>query len=90
MTENMRKVRIVTDTTAVLPQDYLKKHEIEVIPQVILIGEDSYVEDQDITFEEFIEMLKKTDAIPKTAAPPIQSAEEAFRKQLLNNYFTQS
>ena len=82
MTEQTRKVRIVTDTTAVLPQDYLNRHEIEVIPQVILFGEDSYLEDQNITFEGFIEMLKESDVLPKTAAPPIQSAEEAFRKQL--------
>ncbi|MBN1267756.1 MAG: DegV family protein [Anaerolineales bacterium] len=82
MTDKEQRVRIVTDTTAVLPLEYLQSHPVEVIPQVILFGEDSFLEDLDISFEEFIEKLKTSADLPKTAAPPIQSAEEAFRKQL--------
>ncbi len=82
MADNSIKVRIVTDTTAVLPADYLKVHEIEVIPQVILFGEKSYLEEEELTFEDFIVKLKASRVLPKTAAPPIASAENAFRKQL--------
>ena len=33
-------VRILADTTAGLPQDFLRAHPIEVVPQVILFGEE--------------------------------------------------
>lgn len=77
-----RKVRIVTDTTAVLPPEYIAAHPIEVIPQVVLFGETSFLEDRELSFEEFIVKLKASAELPKTAAPPIQTAEEAFRRQL--------
>lgn len=82
MSANRQKVRVVTDTTAVLPEEYTRAHSVEVIPQVILFGEKSYLEEKEMTFEQFIDALKQSEDLPKTAAPPIASAEEAFRAQL--------
>ncbi len=82
MFDTVTRVRIVTDTTAVLPGEYLEQHGVEVIPQVILFGEESYLEEEDLSFEEFIIKMKASPDLPKTAAPPIISAEKAFRKQL--------
>ncbi len=79
---NSPSVRIVTDTTAVLPQEYIAAHPIEVVPQVILFGEESYLEDAEISYAEFIRRLKASAQLPKTAAPPPGLMIEAYRRQL--------
>jgi len=76
------RVRILTDTTAVIPPDYASKHNLEIIPQVIIFGTESLLEDEDISFQTFLERLKSAKELPKTAAPPVWSAEKAIKKYL--------
>jgi DegV family protein with EDD domain len=73
-------VRILTDTTAVLPSEYIKAHALEVIPQVIIFGQESYLEDYEISYSEFIHQLKISSDLPKTAAPPIGEAVKALER----------
>jgi DegV family protein with EDD domain len=75
-------VRIVTDTTAVLLPGYAAAHRVEVVPQVILFGEESFLEDTELSFPEFIRRLKAAPQLPKTAAPPPGLLIEAYRRQL--------
>jgi fatty acid kinase fatty acid binding subunit len=75
-------VRIVTDTTAVLPPEYIAAHPIEVVPQVILFGEDSLLEDVEISYSEFLRRLRASAQLPKTAAPPPGLLVEAYKRQL--------
>lgn len=79
---NLSSVRIVTDTTAVLPPDYAAAHLVEVVPQVILFGEESFLEDTELSYAEFIRRLKASPQLPKTAAPPPGLMIEAYRRQL--------
>jgi DegV family protein with EDD domain len=82
MTEKPSTVRIVTDTTAVLPPDYVATHPIEVVPQVVLFGTDSFLEDVELGYSEFIRRLKASDQLPKTAAPPPGELVKAYTRQL--------
>jgi DegV family protein with EDD domain len=75
-------VRIVTDTTACVPESYAREHAVEVVPQVILFGEQSYLEDVEISAEEFIRRLKTCVELPKTAAPPPGEFVKAYARQL--------
>ncbi|HLF24885.1 MAG TPA: DegV family protein [Anaerolineae bacterium] len=75
-------VRIVTDTTAVLPADYASAHLIEVAPQVVLFGEESFLEDVEISYADFIRRLKTAAQLPKTAAPPPGEMVKAYARQL--------
>lgn len=75
-------VRIVTDTTAVLPPEYAPAHAVEVAPQVIIFGEESYLESVELSTEEFIRRLKSAPELPKTAAPPPGEFVKAYRRQL--------
>jgi DegV family protein with EDD domain len=63
-------VRIVTDTVASLPPEYLAEHPIPVIPQIVNFGEESFLENVQLTYPEFIRRLKSSAQLPKTAAPP--------------------
>jgi DegV family protein with EDD domain len=76
------KVRIVTDTVASLPDSYTTAHVLEVIPQVVLFGEESYLEGRTIAYPDFIQRLKSSPQLPKTAAPPPGLMIQAYQRQL--------
>lgn len=75
-------VRIVTDTTVNLPAGYAEAHHIEVVPQVIIFGEESLLESYEISSAEFVRRLKTSAQLPKTAAPPPGELVAAYRRQL--------
>lgn len=76
------RIRIVTDTTAVLPRDYVQAHHVENVPQIILFGEESFQEEYELSYADFIRRLKSSSQLPKTAAPPPGLLLEAYRRQL--------
>ncbi len=63
-------VRIVTDTVASLLPEYLADHPIPVISQIVNFGEESFLENVQLSYPEFIQRLKSSPQLPKTAAPP--------------------
>ncbi len=75
-------IRIVTDTTATLPPGFAAAHQIVVVPQIVLFGQDSFFEDVSMTYAEFIRRLKISPQLPKTAAPLVGDLLDAYRRQL--------
>jgi DegV family protein with EDD domain len=71
-------VKIVGDTTSALSESFADAHDIAVIPQVIIFGEDSYLENVEIDYETFIDRLRSSEELPKTAAPPPELFTELF------------
>lgn len=76
------RIRVVTDTTAVLPREYVEAHHVENVPQIIMFGQESFQEDYEISFADFIRRLRTSKQLPKTAAPPPGLLVEAYRRQL--------
>ncbi len=78
------KVAIVTDSVASLPEELLKKYDIEVVPVEVIFGEKSYRDGIDITPGQFYNMLKKAEKPPTTAAslpgPVLETYLKAARK----------
>ncbi|MBC7234483.1 MAG: DegV family protein [Chloroflexi bacterium] len=64
------QVAIVSDTTASLPEGFAQAYGVPLAPQVILFGEESLLEEQEIRFDEFLERMKASPVLPRTAAPP--------------------
>ena len=60
---------IVADTTCGLPRDLLKQRGIPLVPQVVVFGEDSYHDDEQLDTQTFLQKLKAAPTLPKTAAP---------------------
>jgi DegV family protein with EDD domain len=60
---------IVADTTCGLPHELLEKRGIPVIPQVVMFGEESYHDDKEFDTAVFLQKLKASPTLPKTAAP---------------------
>ncbi len=60
---------IIADTTCSLPRDVLKARGIPLIPQVVMFGEESFHDDTEIDTATFLQKLKASKSLPKTAAP---------------------
>ncbi len=73
-------VQIVADTTSGLPTEVAKKYNIPVIPQVINFGTDSYLEGIEMDNSAFMDRLRRTSELPKTAAPPPELFSREFTR----------
>lgn len=73
-------VKIITDTTAGLSKETASRYGIPVIPQIIVFGEESFYEGVNMDNAEFMQRLKSSSELPKTAAPPPALFVEQFRK----------
>lgn len=62
-------VRIVTDSTCDLPTDTIARYGIWVVPLYINVGKQGYLDDIDITRQEFYARLPTFPVHPTTAAP---------------------
>ncbi len=66
----MKKVAIVTDTTACVPQEQVSRYEIEVVPVQFIFEEKAYRDGIDITPTEFYSLLRKVKNLPTTSSSP--------------------
>jgi DegV family protein with EDD domain len=73
-------VKIITDTTACLPDDVARRYRIPIIPQIINFENDSYYEGTQMDNAAFMQRLRSSSQIPKTAAPPPELFIEVFQR----------
>jgi DegV family protein with EDD domain len=73
-------VKIITDTTSCLGEEFSRKYDVPIIPQVINFGEQSYLEGSEMDIDAFMERLKRSSQLPKTSAPPPELFVETFAK----------
>jgi DegV family protein with EDD domain len=65
----MAKVAIVADSTAGLSAEYVREHEISVIPLYLHMQGNTLRDGVDITSDQFYERLSKCDPVPTTSQP---------------------
>ncbi|KMY55519.1 DegV domain-containing protein [Bacillus sp. FJAT-27231] len=65
------KTAIVTDSTSYLPKELRDELHIHMIPLSVVIGQETYREELDIRAEEFYEVVRTEEKLPKTTQPPI-------------------
>ena len=63
-------IKIVADTTSGLPLHLAEENGIIMLPQIIIFGEESYRDDTELDTRTFLEKLRASSVLPKTAAPP--------------------
>lgn len=78
----MGKVKVITDSTAYLPQDYVNQYSIEIVPLTLNWNDQSFLDGIDIKAEEFYTKLKDSETLPTTNAVSIHTYTEAIQKQL--------
>lgn len=78
-------VIIATDSAADFELEELREMNITCIPMSVSFGDDNYLENINITKNEFFERIEKDKNFPKTSQPSPGMFEDVFRKAWENN-----
>ena len=83
----MKKVAIVTDSTAVMGDEFVKQNkDLYTVPLQILFGEDEVYRDGiDLTSDEFFDKVGNTKVLPTTSQPSVGAVLELF-EELIEEY----
>lgn len=73
-------IKIITDSSADLPEELIKRYDITVVPLTVTIDGRDYLEKVDLTAEEFFTKMFASDILPKTSQPSPASFAETFAK----------
>ncbi|MCM1539085.1 MAG: DegV family protein [bacterium] len=73
-------VKIITDSAADLPAEYIADHDVTVIPMTTIFGETEYIEGVTISHHEFYEKLIEDDTLPKTSQLAPHQFAEIYQK----------
>jgi DegV family protein with EDD domain len=65
-----RRVAVVTDSAADIPEEELERLDIHVVPVRVHFGERSYLDKVSLAPEEFYRLLATSPVHPKTSQPP--------------------
>lgn len=69
-------VKIISDSTCDLSDDLLKKYDVTLLSLHILLGEDEYLDRQNITSQEIYAWSDAHKTTPRTSAPSLDAAIE--------------
>ncbi|NIM94904.1 MAG: DegV family EDD domain-containing protein [Anaerolineales bacterium] len=65
----MTKIAVVTDSSAFLPDDVIQQYGIRVVPLTVIWGSDAYLDNVEITTDEFYDRLRNDSVHPTTTQP---------------------
>jgi len=77
-------IRIVTDSTADLPDAMIKEQELEIIPLNVIIEGQSYVDGVDMSKDQFYAKMSESKNLPTTSQASPESFRERFQRILDN------
>lgn len=81
----MKKTVIVTDSTADIPADLVKKYDIRIVPLRLMFGSDTYLDGVEITASEFYKRLVESPQLPTTSQPSPADFVEVY-ESILKEY----
>lgn len=81
-----KKVAIVTDSTAYIPDELVQKHNITVLPLEVIWGEETLKDGIDISPSEFYARLQTAKVMPSTSQVTIPFMQEAFERLVSQDY----
>src|SRR5262245_22354719 len=79
-------IKIVTDTTSALSRQYCQQHDVELVPQIIRFGEETFLEGVELEEPELLQRWKSTAQLPATAAPAPGLFDTAYRQASEQQY----
>jgi len=72
-------IKIVTDSTAYLPEAMIQEHDIRIVPLYVHFGNEAFKEGQEMTNAEFYARLKTAPQLPTTSQPSAGDFLEVFK-----------
>ncbi|OZB91833.1 DegV family protein [Paenibacillus sp. XY044] len=76
---------IVTDSTADIPEDIAKQHDIHVVPLRLMFGEDTFEDGVDISAEVFYKRLVQSEQLPTTSQASPADYMQVYQ-DIMNEY----
>ena len=75
-------IKIVTDSTAYLPEATVRQHDIRVVPLYVHFGEKAFREGVELSNQEFYTRLKEAPELPTTSQPSAGEFHQVFKEVL--------
>jgi DegV family protein with EDD domain len=73
-------IKIVTDSTAYLPDDCVREHDIRVVPLCVHFGQEAFKEGVELSNQEFYARLKEAPELPTTSQPSAGEFHQVFEE----------
>ncbi len=86
MEVELRKVAVVTDSTAYLPYDLAKDLPIYIVPLHLIIDKTNYLDGVDILPDKFYTLQQESKIVPTTSQPSPEEFIDQFSKLVENGY----
>jgi DegV family protein with EDD domain len=78
MEQPVRRIAVVTDSTADIPAALTREYDIHVAPQILIMGTETWRDGVDIDPPAFYELLQRSSSFPSTSQPSVASFAELF------------
>lgn len=75
-----RRVAVLTDSTSDLPRELVEQYGIHVIPQILIMGDKTWLDGVDIDPPAFYELLRTSPHFPSTSQPSVPNFIEVFQQ----------
>lgn len=72
-------IKIIADSTCDLPQEFIKKYDISIIPLCIIMDDKSYYDGVEVTPQEIFQWADENKKTPKTAAVTFERGMEIIK-----------
>jgi DegV family protein with EDD domain len=82
----MSKVAIITDSTAYLPPELVSENQINVVPQILIWGDETFADGVDIQPSEFYSRLSTSKIMPSTSQVSPATFNKLFQTLLDQDY----
>ncbi|MCK8818149.1 DegV family protein [Natroniella sulfidigena] len=79
------KIAVVTDSTADLTAELLKEYNITMVPLEVNLAGKSYLDKIDISPDQFLDLIEKSDDLPTTSQPAVGKFVEVY-EELAKDY----
>jgi DegV family protein with EDD domain len=73
-------LKIVTDGAVDMPQDWFQKYQIDLIPLMVRFGEEIFTQGINIDVNNFYNLVRQKNIIPKSSLPSPTQVVEFYRK----------
>lgn len=82
----MQKIKIITDSTCDLNKEVIERYNIEVLPLLVKIDDETYKDGEDITLQEYLSKMKNSAEFPTTTQVNPHRFYECYKKYLDEGY----
>lgn len=73
-------IKLIVDSTAYIPKEFIEKHDIQVVPLRVLYQETEFEEGLPGTYDDFFASFTQTKIFPKTSQPSPEAFINAYNK----------